>query len=38
MSSIVCEICGKELRPCNYSKHKKKHEEHPETFKIVYKP
>ena len=31
-TKIKCEICGQEISKSNYSKHLRRHENHPETF------
>ena len=35
-TKIKCELCGKEISKSNYSKHLRRHEVHPETFKESY--
>lgn len=30
---VICERCGQEISKSNYSKHLRRHENHPETFK-----
>lgn len=30
---VTCELCGSEISVCNISKHLRRHEKHPETFK-----
>lgn len=38
MVKVVCELCGAEISKSNYSKHLRRHEEHPESFKeVMYK-
>lgn len=32
MKRITCELCGAEITVCNFSKHMRRHENHPETF------
>ena len=32
-TKIVCPICGQEISKSNYTKHQRRHENHPETFK-----
>lgn len=32
-TKVVCELCGQEISKSNYTKHLKRHKEHPETFK-----
>lgn len=32
VKKIVCELCGAEISASNYSKHLRRHENHPETF------
>lgn len=36
-AKVVCELCGAEISKSNYTKHLKRHKEHPETFKECYK-
>ena len=35
-TKIKCEFCGQEISKSNYSKHLRRHEVHPETFKESY--
>lgn len=38
MQKVICELCGQEISKSNYSKHIRRHNNHPETFnKISYK-
>lgn len=30
---ILCELCGQEISKSNYTKHIRRHKDHPETFK-----
>ena len=32
-TKIKCAICGQEISKSNFTKHQKRHENHPETFK-----
>lgn len=36
VKKVVCEICGQEISASNYSKHLRRHENHPESFKQSY--
>ena len=33
VKKVICELCGQEISKSNYSKHLRRHEKHPETFK-----
>ena len=33
VAKVICEICGQEISKSNYSKHIRRHQNHPETFK-----
>ena len=35
-TKITCELCGQEISKSNYSKHLRRHEVHPETFRESY--
>lgn len=37
MNKIECEFCGQVITTNNYKKHLRRHQNHPETFKEVYK-
>ena len=34
VKKIICELCGQEISKSNYSKHLRRHKNHPETFNI----
>ena len=36
-TKIKCELCAQEVSKSNYTKHLRRHREHPETFKETYK-
>ena len=36
VKKIVCNICGQNVSASNYSKHIRRHQNHPETFKETY--
>ena len=33
-NKIICPSCGQEISKANFSKHQRRHQEHPETFEI----
>lgn len=35
---VTCDLCGQVISKSNYKAHIRRHEQHPETFKLVYKP
>ena len=32
-TKVICELCGQEISKSNYTKHLRRHQDHPETFK-----
>ena len=36
VKKVICELCGIEVSASNYSKHLRRHEVHPETFRESY--
>ena len=34
---VTCELCGQVISKSNYKAHIRRHEKHPETFKLTYK-
>ena len=34
VTKVKCELCGREISKNNYSKHIRRHENHPETFEV----
>lgn len=34
VKKVICELCGREISKSNYSKHIRRHDNHPETFEI----
>lgn len=39
VKKVICELCGQEISASNYSKHLRRHQNHPETFlkKEIYR-